>query len=100
MQLLSRHSNGDLQSIDDTGNVTEDSEQDTDKEVGAATTLKEYTKRRKEDGEDDLADVTVTNRDQLRGLDSVRGIRGIGRRRNPNIRGLDLRCCERHCCGC
>jgi len=30
-----------VQSVDDTGNITKDSQQDVDEEVGIATTLKE-----------------------------------------------------------
>jgi len=47
----------DVQSVDDSGNVTKDGQQDVDEEICAATTLKEDTKRRKEDGENDLADI-------------------------------------------
>ena len=61
--------------MDDTRNVTKNGEENVDTEVGTATTLgeilakplfkrgellaylKEYTKRRKDDGENDLADV-------------------------------------------
>ena len=69
----------DVQSVNDTGNVTQDSEENlqlcqlhseanscglslcgfayVDEEVSIATTLKEDTKRWKKDGEDDLNDV-------------------------------------------
>jgi len=43
--------------MDDTRNVTKDGEENVDTEVGTATTLKEYTKRRKDDCENDLADI-------------------------------------------
>jgi len=43
--------------VDDSGNVTEDREQNVDAQIGAAATLKEDTQRWEEDGEDDLADV-------------------------------------------
>jgi hypothetical protein len=46
-----------LQSVDDTGNVSEDGQQDVDEEVGIATALKEDTQRREDDGKDDLADI-------------------------------------------
>ena len=45
--------------MDDSWNVTEDSQQDVDEEVGTAATLKEDTKRWENDGKDDLADVAV-----------------------------------------
>lgn len=50
---------GDIQGVDDTGDVTQNGEQDVDEQVGAATTLKEDTQRWQEDGKDDLADVAV-----------------------------------------
>jgi len=48
-----------IQRVDNSGNVTENSQEDVDEEIGAATTLKEYTERRKEDGDNDLDDVSV-----------------------------------------
>lgn len=50
---------GHIQSVDDTGNVTQDGEQDVDEQVGAASALEEDTQRRQEDGKEDLADVAV-----------------------------------------
>lgn len=47
----------DVQGVDDSGNVTQDGEEDVDEEIGAAATLEEDTERWEEDGEDDLADV-------------------------------------------
>ena len=47
----------DVQGVDDTGNVTQDGQQDVDEEVGIAAALKEDTERREEDGKDDLADI-------------------------------------------
>lgn len=47
----------DVQSVDDSGDVTEDGEEDVDEEVGAAAALEEDAEGREEDGEDDLADV-------------------------------------------
>ena len=49
----------DVKGVDYAGNVTQDSQQDVDEEVGAATTLKEDSYGRQDDGEDDLADVAV-----------------------------------------
>jgi len=43
--------------VDDSRNVTKDGQQDVDEEVSAATTLKEDTKRWKDDGDDDLDNV-------------------------------------------
>lgn len=45
--------------MNDAGNVTEDGEQNVDQEITTASALEEYTQRRQEDGEDDLADVAV-----------------------------------------
>jgi len=43
--------------VNDAGNVTQDGQEDVDEEIGAASTLEEDTKRREDDGENDLADV-------------------------------------------
>jgi hypothetical protein len=48
-----------VQGMDDTGDVTQDREDDVEEEVGAAATLEEDTQRRQDDGEDDLADVAI-----------------------------------------
>lgn len=52
--------------MDDTGDVTENGQEDVDEEVGTTATLEEHTKRRKDDGDNDLddvaADVSVTSR--------------------------------------
>jgi hypothetical protein len=47
----------DVQSVDDTREVTQDGEQDVDEEITAASALEEDTDRREDDGKDDLADV-------------------------------------------
>lgn len=44
--------------MDDARNVTEDGQQDVDKEISSAATLEEYTERWKDDRDDDLEDVT------------------------------------------
>ena len=49
-----------VQRVDDSGNVTEDGQQDVDEEVGIAATLKEDTKRGQNNGEDDLDDVAAS----------------------------------------
>jgi len=43
--------------MNDTGDVTENGEQDVNKDIAAAPTLEEHTQRRKDDGKDDLADI-------------------------------------------
>lgn len=50
---------GNVQSVDDSRNVTQDGEQDVDEQVGTASALEEDTQRGQEDGKDDLADVAV-----------------------------------------
>lgn len=49
----------DVQGVDDTRNVTQDGQQDVDEKVGIATSFKEDTQRREDDGKDDLADISV-----------------------------------------
>ncbi len=47
--------------MNDTGNITQYSQEDVDEKVSVATTLEEDAERREDDGEDDFADVaTVT----------------------------------------
>ena len=48
---------GDVQGVDDTGQVGQAGQEDVDEEVGAAAALEEDTQRRQEDGKQDLADV-------------------------------------------
>ena len=45
--------------MDDTRDITQYCQENVDEEVGIATALEENTKRREEDGEDDLADVAT-----------------------------------------
>jgi len=45
--------------VDNTGNPTQDGQTDVDQEVSTASVLQEDTQRRQDDGEDDLADITV-----------------------------------------
>lgn len=52
----------DVKSVDDTGNVTQDGEEDVDAEVSTASALQEDTHRRQDDGEDDLEDVGTGER--------------------------------------
>ena len=49
----------DIQGVDDTGDVTQDGEQDVNEEVGSASALEEDTDGRQDDGEDDLDDVAA-----------------------------------------
>jgi hypothetical protein len=51
----------DVQSVDDTGNVTQNGEEDVDEEVGTTATLEEDTHGREDDGKEDLADVAEAN---------------------------------------
>jgi len=50
---------GSLQSVDDSGNVSQNGQQDVDEEISTTTALEEDTKRWEDDGEDDFADITV-----------------------------------------
>lgn len=52
----------DVQSVDDTGDVTQDGKEDVDEEVGTAATLEEDTHGREDDGKEDLADVASSER--------------------------------------
>ena len=45
------------------GNLPKNGEQDVDEKVGAASTFKENSERRKDDGKDDLADVAAGGED-------------------------------------
>jgi len=47
----------DVESVDDTGNVTEDGEENVDEKISTTSTLEEDSERREDDGNDDLADV-------------------------------------------
>jgi len=48
-----------VQSVDDSRNVTKDGQQDVDEEISIAAALEEDTQRRQNDGEEDLAEVTI-----------------------------------------
>lgn len=45
--------------MDDTRDVTQNGQEDVDEEIGIAAALEKDTQRRKEDGEDDFADVAI-----------------------------------------
>lgn len=51
-----------VKSVDDSGNVTEDGQEDVDEKVGTAAALHKHTQRRQDDGKDDLADVASGER--------------------------------------
>ena len=55
----------DLQSMNDTRDITKYSEENIDQEVSVAAAFEKDTKRRNEDGEDDLADVTISRTSAL-----------------------------------
>ena len=46
-----------LQCVDDAGNITENRQEDVDEEIGIAPSFEKDTEGRKDDGEDDFADV-------------------------------------------
>jgi len=52
----------DVQSVDDSGNVPQDGQQDVDEEISTASALEEDTNGWENDGENDLADVTCGER--------------------------------------
>lgn len=52
----------DVQSVDNTGDVTQDGKEDVDEEVGTAATLEEDTHGREDDGKEDLADIACSER--------------------------------------
>jgi len=47
----------DVQSVDETGNETKNGQRDVDEQIDTAATFEEDSKRGKDDGEDDLADI-------------------------------------------
>jgi len=51
-----------VQSVDDSRNVTKDCQQNVDEEISTAPSLKEDTKRWENDGKNDLADVACGER--------------------------------------
>ena len=51
-----------IQSVDDAGNPAQNSQTDVDQEISTASALQEDTQRGQDDGEEDLADVTVFRR--------------------------------------
>jgi hypothetical protein len=48
-----------VQGVDNTGDPTQDGQTDVDQEVSTTSALQEDTQRGQDDGEDDLADITV-----------------------------------------
>jgi hypothetical protein len=47
--------------VDDTRDPSQDGQTDVDQEVSTTSALQEDTQRRQNDGEDDLADITINN---------------------------------------
>lgn len=60
-----RFPEGHIQGVDDTGQPTQDSQTDVDQEVRITSLLQEDTQRGQDDGEDDLADVTISQVSQI-----------------------------------
>ncbi len=92
-----------VQSVDDTWDVTQDGQQDVDKEVGVAASLKEDTKRWQDDGKNDLADIAVDQCQQCRDEAAIQVIIGAGSSTDAgSLRKCCLRSCEGHleCVGC
>lgn len=52
----------DVQGVDDTGQVTKNSQEDVDKQVCTASTLQEDTQRGQDDGKNNLANVASGER--------------------------------------
>lgn len=48
-----------VQGVDDTGQPTQDGQTNVDQEISTTSALQEDTQRRQDDGEDNLANVTV-----------------------------------------
>ena len=83
----------DLQGMDDSRNVTQYGQEDVDEEVGIATALEEDTKRRENDGEDDLADVAKIRQCQ-QGYSSCRDQVGSKGRTVRRRRAMDFQRCR------
>ena len=80
--------------MDDTGDVTEDCEQDVDEQVTATATLEENTKRGKEDGEDNFAD--IPNGQSCQYASSELPAAWPERWPSADDLQIDSRSCERH----
>lgn len=48
-----------VQSVNDTGDITQDGQTDVDEEISSASTFEEHSQRRQDDGEEDLADIPI-----------------------------------------
>lgn len=55
------HSRRHVHGVDDTRDPSQDGQTYVDQEVRTTSALQEDTQRRQDDGEDDLADVTINN---------------------------------------
>lgn len=95
---------GDLQSVDDTGDITQDGEKDVDEEVTSTSTFEEDTQRWEDDGNDDFADVSVklvvsalSQKSQLVSRGALPPASAAEtQRQHSNQEGGDLRGSERH----
>ena len=84
-----------VQRVNDAGDVTQDSEENVDQEVGIAAALEEHTERGQEDGEDDLDDIAATGQvsgEAQRGDASSRGA-ATGLPSGERHGGGSLECC-------
>jgi predicted DNA binding CopG/RHH family protein len=72
-----------VQSVNDTRNITQDCEEDVDQEICSATSLEENTNWWENDSKNDLADITVK-----RML--------VSRTHAKTNRYINIRCGERH----
>jgi hypothetical protein len=48
-----------IQCVNDSGNITQDCQQDIDQEISTTSALEEDTKRWQDDGKNDLANIAV-----------------------------------------
>lgn len=87
---------GDVQGVDNAGNVTKDGQQDVDEEVSTTAALEEDTKRREDDGDDDLDDVAEEGVSTRRCFDSQDPLELTGAGRRGGGERVDSRSGERH----
>jgi hypothetical protein len=58
--------------VDDTRDPTQDGQTDVDEKISTASSLKEDSQRREDEGEDELADVTMTRQSLVRSYLGIR----------------------------
>lgn len=61
----------DVQSVNDTGNVTQNCQQDVDPEINCTSSLQEYTDWWNKDGKEDLDDITEEWKFRISNLDCI-----------------------------